>query len=197
MIEIKDETFFLVASDVHDSEQALEKLGTLAMAKGCRGLLYAGDLNLENWFIRQLVDNRGYVFLPVLGNCDNQWTYLEVNMNVPMFRTLEHEGFRIFLTHGHLYWSPAAAGYQDSDFDIIITGHTHMNGITKEEIDGKPVLFLNPGSPSRPRGGSKPSYAVLRFTGDGSAVAEIRSLDSDSLLSQETISVKKSPVRDN
>ena len=44
------------------------------------------------------------------------------------------------------------------DVKVVIHGHTH---VPREEYGANGVLFLNPGSPSRPRGGSRKSVARL------------------------------------
>ena len=49
------------------------------------------------------------------------------------------------------YWA------KELDQDIVVFGHTH---VPLCEYYGD-ALLLNPGSPSRPRGGAKPSFAVL------------------------------------
>jgi len=78
---------------------------------------------------------------------------------------------------------------------MVITGHTHVPDLHTEFIAGKRVVFLNPGSAARPRGGSRASYALIRFRKNGKVSAEIRTLSGDDLLSEETISVDKSPER--
>ena len=114
-----------------------------------------------------------------------------------MYRTCSFGGLRIFISHGHIYDSPSSAGLADSDFNVVITGHTHVNGISKQLIDGKEVVFLNPGSPSRPRGYSKASYAKIVFRPDDKVSFEIRALNGDRLLSQETVAFKQHPVGDD
>lgn len=74
------------------------------------------------------------------------------------------ENYKLWLTHGHKYiqWNVKAdLGYwaKELDQDIVVFGHTHMPLC---EYYGD-ALLINPGSPSRPRGGSKPSFAVLNL----------------------------------
>lgn len=198
MLEIKDEKFLLVASDVHDDENAFEVLTKLASDQHCLGLLYAGDLNVENYFIATMLKYRNFVFLPVLGNCDNPFSFQDVSVPQPSFyRTCEYNGLKIFLSHGHRYYSPCGVGLNDADFDLVITGHSHKNNLEKVEIEGKTQYLMNPGSPSQPRGFCDKSYGLIRFPNQqdksafGSrAVLEIRKMFSDSLLAQETILVK-------
>ena len=197
MLELTEDAFLLVASDVHSDDQSFEKLASIAGAPNCLAFLYAGDLDIENYFITQSVQLRNYVFLPVQGNCDNRWSWTDVNLDLPLYRTCSFRGLKIFISHGHLYYSPSSVGLEDKNFDLVITGHTHRYGITSEIIDTKRVTYLNPGSPSRPRGGSQPSYAMVVFNGQNSVSLEIRALDGDRLLAQETIAVDQAPVRND
>ena len=197
MLGLNEKQFLLVASDVHSSDQCFEKLAEIAADQNCLAFLYAGDLDIENYFITQSVQLRNYVFLPVQGNCDNRWSWTDVNLDLPLYRTCSFKGLRIFMSHGHLYGSPSSVGLEDKDFDLVITGHTHCSRIASEFVDGKRVTYLNPGSPSRPRGGSRPSYALVVFNEDESVSLEIRALDGNSLLAQETIAVDKTSDRNN
>jgi putative phosphoesterase len=56
---------------------------------------------------------------------------------------------------------------------VAVFGHTHSPSV--EERDG--VLRVNPGSSSDPRGGSAPSVAIVTVAADGSATAEIVTLE--------------------
>ena len=193
MIGINDGKFILVAGDVHTSDQAFETLASIASQEGCIAFVYTGDLDIENYFISQAIQCRNFVFMPVQGNCDNRWSWTDVGLDLPPYRTCTFAGLRLFVSHGHLYWQPSSAGLSDEDFDMVLTGHTHVPDLHTEIIDGKRIVFLNPGSAARPRGGSKASYALIRLHDDGSASAEIRALGSDNLLSEIAIPVDKRP----
>lgn len=197
MIEINDEKYILVASDAHSSDQAFETLAAMASAEGCLAFIYAGDLDIENYFIARSVQCRSFVFLPVQGNCDNRWSWTDVGIDLPPYRTFTLGGLRFFVSHGHLYYEPSSAGLEDSDFDIVVTGHTHAPDLHTEFVDGKGIVFLNPGSAARPRGGSRASYALIKFRKDGTVSAEIRTLSGDNLLSEETIPVDKGSERND
>ena len=191
MLEINNENFILVAGDVHSSDQAFEILAENASQETCLGFIYTGDLDIENYFISQSVLCRNFVFLPVQGNCDNRWSWTETGLDLPLYRTCTFKGLRMFVTHGHMYWDPLSAGLDNSQYDIVITGHSHVPDLHTEIIERKRVMFLNPGSAARPRGGSRASYALVRFKADGSRSIEIRALDGDGLLSEETIPVNE------
>lgn len=53
---------------------------------------------------------------------------------------------------------PEDIGTIPDDVAVVVHGHTHIP--RNQTING--VLFLNPGSPTRPRGGSRKS--VMRMT---------------------------------
>ena len=197
MLEINNENFILVAGDVHSNDQAFEILAQTASQETCLGFIYTGDLDIENYFISQAVRYRNFVFFPVQGNCDNRWSWTDTGLNLPLYRTCSFRNLRMFVSHGHMYWDPSSAGLDDSQFDLVITGHSHVPDLHSEIIEGKRVIFLNPGSAARPRGGSKASYALVRFRENQSASIEIRALDGDGLLSEETVLVDKVPERNN
>jgi uncharacterized protein len=88
----------------------------------------------------------------VLGNCD-PWS-----LQLPPTRRVQVTA-DVHLLLGHrLEMMPHAI---PSGARVVIHGHTHEPQL--EWIDD--VLFLNPGSPTRPRGGFGPSIAILRWDG--------------------------------
>ena len=88
----------------------------------------------------------------VSGNVDSRDGGLRDRM------TLEFEGLRIHLSHGHELGSPTpsalAARY---DADVIVYGHTHRPLI--EHVGS--TLILNPGAAGPARFNLKPSVALL------------------------------------
>lgn len=72
------------------------------------------------------------------GNCDHPDFFSEA-LTVPF--TWEEK--RLILAHGHQPFPDL------TDYDIVIQGHTHVSRL--DTLMGK--VFLNPGSPARPRGG--------------------------------------------
>ena len=85
----------------------------------------------------------------IRGNCDEcpDW---------PHHLIIKESGLRIMLEH--IPPSSAPPG-----IDILLHGHTH---IPRHERVGK-TIFLNPGSTSRPKGGSAPSWAWLELDETG------------------------------
>ncbi len=141
----------LVVSDTHGRNERLAEL-EWAYPEAER-FLHAGDWGGDSNYYRH--------WLSVKGNND----YYAVNL--PRERIIEIADHRIYMVHGHQVpfynrtenFTHLAKANQ---CDIVITGHTHRPLI--EEKDG--VLILNPGSLSRNRDGSSPSYAVLTLEKD-------------------------------
>ena len=101
-------------------------------------IFHAGDYGTSK---NILTDNNVHY---VSGNCDfGDRNDLELEIN----------NKKIYITHGHLY---NVSNLPISKFDVFVQGHTHVSKIEKR----KDKLFLNPGSISLPRGGSKKSYMV-------------------------------------
>ncbi len=186
--DFQAQKYLLVASDIHDQENALEELAKLANHPNCLAFLYAGDLNVENYFIGQLLRYRNFVFLPVLGNCDNPWSFGDVNLPVPpYYRTScyknESGQLNIYMSHGHLYPFPTEDTVGEKNFNLIINGHTHVGSIRQEDN----TVFFNPGSPSQPRGNCIASYGVITVPQSGLFSVQLRKFGSNGLLSQQTV----------
>ena len=90
------------------------------------------------------------------GNCDYR-------SGEPLERQVDLGGKRFLLLHGHQYYSYSSLLYRGEEVhaDMVLYGHTHMPDLS---ADG-PRLILNPGSLSRPRGGSVESCALVLLEG--------------------------------
>lgn len=132
-----------IISDIHRylPEAAKEAL------EGCDVIINAGD-TCSPTIMRQLEFIAPTV--AVYGNCDYHYDYGPTVHDVarPSF-----EGVRFYVTHRP----------QDIPAElprgtrIVVHGHTHVP--REEEVNG--VLYLNPGSPSEPRGGSEPGVMTV------------------------------------
>ncbi len=140
----------LVVSDTHGRNERLMEL-EWAYPQVER-FLHAGDWGGDPTHYRH--------WLSVKGNNDYY------ALNLPRDRIVEVEDHRIYMVHGHQV--PFYNRTQNfvnlakaNQCDIVVTGHTHRPLI--EEKDG--ILIINPGSLSRNRDGSSPSYAILMLGG--------------------------------
>lgn len=174
--------FLLVASDVHSGARAFEILSERASAPGCLAFLYAGDIEIENYFILEKLRTRNYTFIPVRGNCDRPWSWVETDVPFPpVERSLSFGGLDIWMSHGHIVSEPEYGHY-----DVVITGHTHITSLKKIGD----TIYLNPGSASRPRGRSGASYATIEFQ-DNAVLFNTRVLESTDIIESLVVSFNK------
>lgn len=92
--------------------------------------------------------------LKVRGNCD-------FAIDVPLKKTLEWQGLRAIVVHGHKYRvkeSYLQLSYlaEEEKAHIVLFGHSHLPASFIE----KGTLFLNPGSIYRPRGYPTPTFVI-------------------------------------
>ena len=91
----------------------------------------------------------------VRGNCDPF-------SDAPLTRTVDWEGHRILLLHGHTVSGRVNLFYfaEQNGADIVLFGHSHVPSV--ETTGG--VTMINPGSLSRPRTLKGPSMALLTLS---------------------------------
>lgn len=84
--------------------------------------------------------------------------------DVPAEKTLDIEGKKVFITHGHRY--SVKSGYDklrkkanDIGADLFLFGHTHISTLLNEDK----WILLNPGSISESRDFCSESYAIVEF----------------------------------
>lgn len=130
-----------VISDIHGHLSS----AAAAALEGCDMILCAGDV--ERPTILMELDAIAPT-VSVLGNCDTSLR----GINIPFTASPRIGGVRFFITH-----RPEDIGTPAKDVNVVVHGHTH---IPRCEMRGE-VLYLNPGSASKPRGGSCKSIARL------------------------------------
>ena len=140
---------------VSDSHGAADSLRWVLTHEKADALIYLGD-GLRDLDEAMDAKPKGMRVYRVRGNCD----LLDDGSKYDEY--LEIEGYKIWLTHGHRYIErnvQADLGYWAKQLgqDIVVFGHTH---VPMAEYYAE-TLLVNPGSPSRPRGGSEPCFAVL------------------------------------
>ena len=142
-----------IISDSHGKRSALTKainrLGKVDI------ILHLGDLFSDAIYIEN-TSNIHTVY--VRGNCD-------FSHEADLYKEIELEGKRFFLTHGHMYRVKWGMEYliqarSDGKHDIVLFGHTHIPQVFFE----RGVLFMNPGSSAEPRAGKKPTVGLLEIS---------------------------------
>ena len=151
-----------VISDIHGRLSA----EAYAALQGSDYILCAGDI--ESRMVLTELETIAPT-LCVRGNCDRYDLGSRVKDLVSPFLG----GVRFRMVH-----RPEDIGNVPEDVQVVIHGHTH---VPREEYGKNGVLFLNPGSPSRPRGGSRKSIARLFV--DESRVKSVEFIDLEEQLS--------------
>lgn len=155
MIELK----LLIISDIHGDYENLYKI---TQNERFDQLIILGDLfsygysindDEENPIIRLLQKYKNKLTL-IKGNCDNFVNYDAYNLQVFDTVTLPFNKHIITFTHGNRYSKGFLPEYHG---DIFISGHTHIPILTKD----REIVYANPGSIGRPRGGSTKSYLIF------------------------------------
>ena len=144
-----------IISDIHGNLSAQAERALLP----CDLILCAGDV--ERPSILMELDAIAPT-VAVLGNCDTSLR----GMDIPFTASPRIGGVRFFMTH-----RPEDIGTPAEDVHVVVHGHTH---VPREERIGE-VLYLNPGSASKPRGGSRKSIA--RISIEAGKVAGVEFVD--------------------
>lgn len=156
----------LIVSDIHGSlywcKRIIEKFKQINADRLVilGDILYHGarnklPLEYNPKAVAELLNEYKNVIIAIKGNCDSEVD--EMVLEFPLLRNnvLLVNNHNLFLTHGHLY-SEANVPFL-GEKDILAYGHTHVPFI--KEKDG--IRIINPGSPSIPKGNSKPSYIII------------------------------------
>ncbi len=156
-----------VASDIHGSAYWCEKMLRAFEREGAERLLLLGDIlyhgprnDLPEGYapkeVAEMLNGIREKILCVRGNCDTEVDQMVLKFPIMADCCLLFDGgMTVFATHGHIYntenMPPLCRG------DILLHGHTHVPAM--EKAGG--VLYLNPGSVSIPKDGSRNGYMTL------------------------------------
>ena len=172
---------FLIFSDSHGRTEGLE-LALKRQIKRPDGIFFLGDGVRD----AERLEIGNALLYDVTGNCD-WFSCFCGEGNAPTERTVEMEGHRILMTHGHLFGVKSGVGgllghAVEVGADIVLFGHTHVpkerylprgseiGGVTLE----KPLYVLNPGSIGSARDGSGEGFATLELTQSGVSFNTVR-----------------------
>ncbi|MCQ2982896.1 MAG: YfcE family phosphodiesterase [Treponemataceae bacterium] len=186
-LENRKDAMIIVLSDTHGEYEVFEKI-IENFGADADALVFCGDgacdvvtLIEMAWADASLREKLPPVMAIVRGNGDASSYRLAVDpdadlngtvpamqqLNVPERIEFTAAGRNIFACHGHRHSVDYsldtlinAAGTLSAD--LVFYGHTHVPA--RDEAEGS--LILNPGSCSRPRGGTLPSFAVVSFPGN-------------------------------
>lgn len=155
----------LVASDLHGSGYYARKLNEIIEKENPDRIILLGDLYYHgprNQFslgyapmeAAKILNSYKEKIVSVRGNCDAEVDQMISEFEFKENLSLEISGKKFFFTHGHRY---NIDKFPEEEFDIMVYGHFHT-GFIKEEY-GK--IFVNSGSISLPKNGTKNSYLII------------------------------------
>lgn len=144
----------LAFGDSHRSEVALELIAEVLLRDRPELFVHTGDNYADFKYLKKQTKIPGY---GVRGNCDGG-----IMLGVSEELVFEFHTKRILLTHGHSLGVKYSQGglverALEMTVDAVIFGHTHVQFAEQQEG----IWLINPGSISRPRGGSHPGYAWI------------------------------------
>lgn len=158
----------LIASDIHGSAYYCRRLLDRYAEEGADRLLLLGDLlyhGPRNDLPRDYAPKEVIVMLSELkdqilcvrGNCDTEVDQMVLPFPILAEYALLMAGDRtVFATHGHNYnlqnLPPLKTG------DILLHGHTHV----PKCVDVQGITYMNPGSVSIPKEGSRHGYMIMQ-----------------------------------
>lgn len=157
----------MAASDIHGSVIACKAVIDKFYEEKCDRLLLLGDLlyhgprnNLPDEYdpknVIAMLNSMKDKITAVRGNCDTEVDQMCLDFPIMAdYIYLISGETTIFATHGHLYGEDNPPNLPEGS--ILLTGHTH---VACDRQHGS-YRYMNPGSPSIPKGGSKPSYIII------------------------------------
>lgn len=146
-------------SDIHGSIENLERVIERFREENAEKLLILGDFSSyyhssSDFEVAEILNNMAGSTIAVKGNCDNSSIDSLFHFGLGYLKTIDINGIKVTLTHGHIY---NRNNLPENCGDIFLSGHTHVGMI--EKIEDK--IIANPGSISKPRGGTKKSYLTI------------------------------------
>ena len=159
-------------SDIHGNIECLNKAIERFKEENADKLIILGDFSgyyfsSSDFEVGEILNNMTGSIIAVKGNCDSFETDNLFNFGLGYLKTIDVNGIKVTLTHGYMY---NRNNLPENCGEIFLSGHTHMGSI--EKINGK--IIANPGSISKPRGGTKKSYIII----DEEKI-ELKSLDGE------------------
>lgn len=171
----KENAKLLVISDSHGNYDSLRRI-LLLNGEFSDALIFCGDgiLDLLRLLDEFSTNNEFSKYLPpVIGlvegnNDEDNYCFGDMRYKIPLANEITVCEKKIFFVHGHRHGLfNGIEGLENAvrtfDVDAVFFGHTH---IAVSTIGSRNILYLNPGSCSRPRGGMPTSYCVVKVEKD-------------------------------
>ena len=157
----------LIASDIHGSAHCCAQLMARVEAEAPQTVLLLGDLLYhgprnalpQEYDCPRACDMLNAIaqkIVAVRGNCDSEVDQMVLTFPIMAdYALLEADGLTLYATHGHLWNEQYLPPMQEGA--VLLNGHTHLPACTPHGS----YVYMNPGSVSIPKGGSRHSYMTL------------------------------------
>jgi hypothetical protein len=170
--------------DLYGTKLALEVLKDTDLIIHCGDLFYHGLFNKikESYNPLELSKVINNIKKPLIfskGNCDSEVDQLAVDFNIlDPVRIYFYENNIVYIHHGDKVLDKELLDLRRKfKFNFVLSGHTHIYRLEKVEN----VLFMNPGSPSLPKGGNPPSVGIINFNENE---AQIINIEKNSIIKE-------------
>jgi uncharacterized protein len=172
-----------IVSDIHGRLLVAKRLKEIILAYDPDRILFLGDYlyngprngvpsDYDPLGVCTILNEFSKKAVGVRGNCDSRVDAMLLDFPIKDNVYLHLNGYRLDLFHGDEY---SAKRLRTKPGDILVSGHTHVQVLSHENG----FIQLNPGSPSFPKNGNAPSFAVFEPT-----FIEIRSFSDLSVISR-------------
>lgn len=146
-------------SDIHGNIECLKQVIEKYKEENAEKLIILGDFSSyyfssSDFEVAEILNNMAGSIIAVKGNCDSTQADELFNFGLGYLKTIEVNCIKVTLTHGHIY---NRNNLPENCGEIFLSGHTHVGMI--EKIGDK--IIANPGSISKPRGGTQKSYIII------------------------------------
>lgn len=180
---------WMIASDLHGSAYWCEKMIERYREEKAGKLILLGDIlyhgprnDLPRDYapkkVIEMLNGMKEELLCIRGNCDCDVDQMVLQFPIMAeYAALWLDNRMVWATHGHVFNMDNHPPFKTGD--ILLHGHTH---IPAAQPFGEGFYYINPGSVSIPKNGSKNSYLILQ-----DSTFTLKSVEDGSTISSYTV----------
>lgn len=159
---------FLIASDLHGSKKASEKLVSLDQKYNFDKIVLLGDIGYSgarnippsDYSPIEVYKNLALIkdkLIVISGNCDSRVDETVLGIKFDLIKEIMVDDYKLIFTHGDIY---NLDNLKLSKNDILFYGHTHVYELKKIND----YYVCNPGSTSLPKINKEKTYVIADFS---------------------------------